>query len=134
MRENVSKRHRKGAGGKGRSYPEKSAASARCSRHLHASTKAPIEHIHPLRSNLGHGYQSVLGHAPSDEKLQTGIPALDSVPRPIVLAAERVRDDVADGGVLAVRASGQFGRDGVVLRLPIRVTGDVGQVEKVRLD
>lgn len=124
----------KGSRRVGRPYPEKSATSARCSRHLHASTEAPIEHIYPLCSNLSHWYQSVLRNAPSDKKLQTGIATVDSIPCPVVRASERVGDDVADRGVLAIWPSGQFRRDGVVLWLPIRVVGDVGQVKKVRLD
>lgn len=119
---------------KGRLYPEKSATSARCSRHLHASTEASIEHIYPRCRKLGHWYQSILRNAASDKELQTRIATIDSIACPVILTFEWIGDDVADRGILAKWPSREFRGDGVILWLPICVVGDVCQVKKVCLD
>ena len=115
-------------------YPKKSAARARCSRHLHTRTKASIKHVCPRCSHLGDRYQTVLRYAASDKELQTGIATINPITSPVELTFQRISDDVTDGSILAEWTSRQGGGDGVILGLPIRVTGDVRQMKKVGLD
>lgn len=48
-----------------------------------------------------------------------------------MIVLERIRDDVAETRVLAVGSARIGSRDGVVLRLPVGVEGDVGEVQEV---
>lgn len=73
-------------------------------------------------------------NAASDKELQTGITTIDTIPCPVVLAFERIGDDVTDRRILAIWSSGKFWRDRVILWLPICVAGDVCQVKKVCLE
>lgn len=81
--------------------------------------------------DFGHGDQTILRDPAAHPELQARIPAQDTLARPAVIVFERVGDDIGERGGLAVRATGIGSSDAVVLRLPVGVEGDVGEVQEI---
>lgn len=116
---------------RGKAYPEEGAAGPGRARQFHRRPKTPVQHVVAGAGDLGYGDEAVLGDAAAHPQLQAGIAAQDARARRGVVVVERVGDDVAKGGVLAVGPAGGGGADGVVLRLPVGVARDVGEVQEV---
>lgn len=117
--------------GKGDRYPEEGSACPGYAGQLHRDAKTPVQHVLSRARQFGHGNESILRDSAAHPELQARIPAQDALARPAVIVFERVGDDIAESCVLAVGSASVGSRDGVVLRLPVGVEGDVGEVQKV---
>lgn len=114
-----------GSHGQNKTNPEKSTAGAIGSGEFHACTKTSIVYIASRRGYFGDGDHAVARDTSSHDQLQARIATQVPMAFPVFPAVQWIRNKIGGGCGLAVGTAGDGGVDGVSLRFPISVGGDV---------
>lgn len=105
--------------------PEKSTAGAIGSGEFHACTKTSIVYIASRCGYFGDGNHAVARDPSTHDQLQARIATQLPIALPVFPAVQRIRNQIGGGCSFAVGTAGDGGVDGVRLRFPISVGGDV---------